>query len=369
MELRQLVDMMLDNDEFVAIVNNPLAQFGPKNRRYLGPSLLPEVRKTQNVYKETYIQYRSIIANAGTRYSPPQIKGNALIGSMTVELAESDIASDFTAQDYDTVLDLIAKLDGVTEISQVPPRAVTTLLRWVDITINRPLLEFNEYCRWQAIVDAEVQLRGDNNFSEDVLYSNPSGHRFAAGDSWSDDTYDPYDDIVAGYNKLIEKGYNVSRMITSNAVKMILLNNAKIKQRLGFLAIAGGSVVGLPGVASLDALNARLQSDGLPSIETYDLQYKTSTSTQYFLARDVFVMVATTDRDEDIDTGEDNVFTVTSTLGYVGIGRPANRATSGRATVVEYNDKKGAPVTAQGWQTSLPVITAPEAIVVITDID
>ena len=80
------------------------------------------------------------------------------------------------------------------------------------------------------------------------------------------------------------------------------------------------------------------------------------------------MIVATTGRDEEIDFGDAEPFMLPNTLGYTGIGRPANRTDSGRAVVVEYNDKKGAPVHGQAWQTSLPVITNPEAIYVITTI-
>jgi hypothetical protein len=367
MELRQLVDSMLDGDMFTRIVNNPMAQFGPKNRRYLGATLLPEENKL-NAYKETYIQYRSNVANAGTRYSPPQMKGNALTGSMFVELAESDIAAEFSSQDYDTIMDLIKALPDNTALGEVPPQAMTLMFRWAEQMLLTPLLEFNEMCRWQAIVSAQVQLRGDNGFAENVVYSNPAGHRVNAGGQWSNSSYDPYADIQAGVQKLQDKGYNVSRMIGGLPVVQMLLRNAKIQQRMGMISIASGGVTGMPMNVTLQKLNNLLAEDGLPVIEQYDLQYRTQTSTSYFLARNVFVMAATTGRDTEIDFGDTAPWMLPNTLGYTGIGRPANRPSSGRAVVIEYNDKKGAPVTGEAWQTSLPVITNPEAIFVVGNI-
>lgn len=367
MELRSLVEMVVADDVIGNLINNPMAQFGPKNRQYKGPTLLPERNVPQNAYMEEEIRFRTQMANAGTRYSPPQLKGNTLVGKMFVELAESDIAAEFTAQDYDTIIAILERVPEVTNLAQVPPQAMTTLLKWADTGIVRPLLEFNEKCRWQALEDAQVVLTGDNGFTETVSYSNPSGHRVNAGGTWSDNNYDPYPDIVAGVKKLKDKGYEVARFITSYTVLSKLLNNAKILQRLGILSIAGGIVVGLAGAATQEQLNQRLAADGMPPIETYDLQYNTQTGTQYFLSRDVFIMVSTTERDELIDRGDNDILSF-NTLGYTAIGRPANRQSQGRAYKIEYNDGKGSAVQGQGWQTSLPVVTSPEAVYVIGNI-
>lgn len=368
MELRQLVDQMLSGDMFTQIVNNPMAQFGPTNRRYLGATLLPEENKTSNAYKETYIQYRSNVANAGTRYSPPQMKGNSLIGSAFVELAESDIAAEFSSQDYDTIMDLIRALPDNTPLGNVPIQAMTLMIRWAEQMILSPLVEFNELCRWQAIVNAQVQLRGDNGFAENVAYSSPAGHRVNAGGQWTNTSYDPYADIQAGVTKLQDKGYNVSRMIAGLPVIQMLLRNPKIQSRMGMINIASGAVVGMPLTVTLRKLNNLLAEDGLPVIEQYDLQYRTQTGTGYFLPRNVFVMCATTGRDTEIDYGDAAPWMLPNTLGYTAIGRPANRPTPGRAVVIEYNDRKGAPVEGEAWQTSLPVITNPEGIFVINNI-
>lgn len=369
MELRQLVDNMVKDGVFLSIINNPLAQFGPRNRRYLGATLLPEETKPQNTYKETNIQYRTIVANAATRYSPPQPKGNAIVGSMTVELAESDIAADFTSQDYDTIMDLIMALPANVPLAKVPIQAMALMIRWADQMINAPLLEFNEKCRWEAIIAASVSLTGANGFSETVTYSDPANHRVAAGGTWSSNSYDPYADIIAGALKLQSKGYEVSRMITSTKVANILLANTNVQARMGIysglMKNVSGATVGLTLNPSLGKLNEVLAGDGLPQIEKYDLQYRTSTTTTRFVRDDVFIMCATTGRDVELDMGDVQPFMLPNTLGYVGIGRPANRATPGRAAVIEYNDGKGAPIMGQAWQTSLPVISNPEAIYVI----
>jgi hypothetical protein len=369
MEMRAILDQLVQRGEFVAMFNNPLAQFGPPTRQYIGATLLPEVTKPVNTFTESYIQYRSIVANAGTRYSQPQPKGNALLGKMLVELAESDTASEFDSQTYDALIDLISILPNNTTLSAVPPTVLASILGWVDMTLLRPLLEFNEMVRWQAIVDANVVLQGANNFTENVAYSNPAGHRFAATGVWGDDTFDPLTDVETAIQLLDSKGYKVSRIITSRNVRNILRKNLKIKQRLGLISLSDGIISGLPVNVTNENLNSFFESESLPAIELYDLQYRTSTTTQYFLKRDVMVICATTGRDVNLDLGDTAPFALPNTLGYTAIGRPANRPGSGRASKVEYNDGKGAPVMGQSWQTSLPVISNPEAIVVISDIE
>lgn len=368
MELRELIELMITDNVFIKILNNPLAQFGPRARNYLGANLLPEKIVPVNIFKEEYIMYRSNIANAGTRYSPPQLKGNNLVGEMLVELAESDIASEFSSADYDALLRILERLEAVSQLAQVPPEALASLIRFVDATINIPLVEFNEYMRWQAICNASVLLQGDGGFSETVQYSNPPGHRVVLGSQWSNPNYDPYPDIVAGYRLLTQLGYQISAQYCGLDVLMILLGNPKILQRLGYTAIISGNVIGQPGMASIDTLNMRLAQDHMPPIQTYDLQYRMQIGTQYFFPRGTFVQVCTTGRDMDIDRGDGAPFILPDVLGYLAVGRPANRNYPGRAVVVEYNDKKGAPMKCQGWQTSLPVIFNPEALYVISGI-
>src|SRR5678815_1848366 len=85
------------------IANNTLSQFGTRNRQRLGARILPVRNVPLNQYTEDQIRYRSPIANAGTRYSPVQLKGGALVGSFDVKLAEQDIGSQLTSRDFDAL--------------------------------------------------------------------------------------------------------------------------------------------------------------------------------------------------------------------------------------------------------------------------
>jgi hypothetical protein len=362
--IRALVEQLNRDSAFARITNNPAAQFGSGSRQYLGASLLPEVKKKANKYTENGIKYRTLVANDGTRYSPVQKKGGVIVGSFDVELGNSDIGSEFTGEEYDTLLDMLASAgQGVQS-----PEAIRQLLNWADTTINLPLKELNEKQRWEAIVDAEVIRKGDNKYEETVTLSNPTGHRISAADPWSDDDTDPYIEIMDMVDFLTGKGYFISRIFGGRTVSSKLSVNAKIRQRVGRISIASGTVTGLAGRASKAELDTLFSQDGLPPIEEYNLQYRTQDATGYFLKRDVLVFACTTGRDIELDFGDEEFIPMRDTLGYTGIGRPQGSTTQEVRTVITPYENKPMRIEGEGWQTSFPVITEPEAIGVIKDI-
>lgn len=356
-DLATLLAEMETQGHFVNISRNPLAQFGVPARRYLGAEILPEQTVEENAYREEAIRYQTIVANDGTRYSPVQMKGGELLGEFLVELGESDIGRELTAREYDA---LVRALNSNSDM-----QAIQRLLGWSDTVLNQALIEHNERQRWQAIVSALVQRRGDNNYEEDVLYSDPAGHRSNAGGAWSNDSYDPFDDIMAKAELLAGKGLTVSRIFAGLPVITILSNNAKVQARVGLPVInATGTIVVAQQRASHAAVNGALAANALPPIEQYDLQYRSQNGTGFFLARNVFVMVCTTGRDVNIDLGDEQRL-LPDTLGYMAIGRAAGQASPGRVIRVESFTNKPPRVEGEGWQTQIPVIMDPEAIGVI----
>ena len=359
-ELFTLIKNAMEDGTFATIAKNRAAQFGTPARNYLGATLLPERTVMKNMYREQGIRYRTIIANDGTRYSPAQKKKGELFGSMLVELGNSDIAREITAEEYDALIDYLNRNASMEAMAQV--------IDWVDVVLNRALLEKNEKQRWEAIVSASIVRQGDNGYTETVSYPNPSGHRVNAGGTWSSDAYDPFTDILAQADLMESKGFSVNRIIASRNVISILSGNDKVKARTGVATISSsGQIQATAGRASLDALNMALERDGLPAIERYDLQYRTQTGTGRFLASNVFVMIATTGRDETIDLGDSEEL-LTDTLGYLAVGRAAGQSAPGRVVRMEAFDNKPPRVEGEAWQTSLPVITEPEAISVIGSI-
>lgn len=355
-DLFTLVQQMIANGQFAALAGNPLAQFGPQ-RQYLGATILPERLVAENLYYEASIRYRTVIANDGTRYSPAQKKASGeLVGEFLVELGDQDIARELSGRDYDALLKLLASTASVA--------AVDFMVGWTDRTVNQALIEKTELQRWQALVGASVVRVGDNGYTETVSYPNPAGHRAAAGGAWTSDAYDPYADISAMADLLADKGYTLSRIITSRAVVSILARNAKIQERVAPVRVlAASNVFGRVGAQEI---NGAFQADNLPPIETYDLLYRDQVGSARFLPAGTMVFIADTGIDGSLDLGDAARFLPNQgTLGYTAIGRAVGQTAPGRVIRAEVKQDKPPRVEAEGWMTSLPVVTEPEGVAVI----
>lgn len=361
-ELKSLINRMMEDGTFATITRNPLAQFGSGARVYLGASVLPYREVPENAYRESNIRYRTVIANDGTRYSPAQKKGgSSSVGEMLVELGYSDIASEFTGRDYDLLQGMLRNA-GEEE-------ARLRISQWLDVAVVRALQELDEKKRWDAIVTGTVTRSGQNGYTEEITYPNPAGHRAAAGGAWTSDEYDPFDDILAMTNLLDSKGYRVTRIITSSAVVNKLAGNSKVQQRSGSLQVsASGTIEVLSGFGTRNAVANSMSASGLPVIETYDLTYEAEDGVRTkFLPADSMVFLSETGQEETI-TFEQGTKVVPDILGYVAQGRAAGQATPGPVMHVEQFNDKPPRIEAQAWQASLPVITEPEALAVITGI-
>ncbi len=348
---------------FDRLINDPSVQFGPPARPYIGATLLPERLVTENRYTETGLRFTTVIANDGARYAPAQRKeGGELVGTFDVALGDQDIAREFTGRDYDGFLEFLNR--GGNSSMDAAGRMLGV---FVDTGITRALVELTEKHRWDALVNASIVRLGDNGYAETVSYPNPTNHRAAVGGTWSSDAYDPYTDMIAMVDLLRTKGYTVSRIITSTKVLNILLGNDKVKDRWSAnRTIIGGSVA-FRGRMSQAELNGGLQSDGLPTIETYDNTYRTTTSTARFLPDTVMVMVSTTGRDESIGWANGDRY-LPDTLGYTAIGRATGQQGPGRVVKAFPHEDKPPRVVFEGWQTSLPVLMDPESVTCLTGI-
>jgi hypothetical protein len=362
MDLITLLNKLNADGVFGTLARNSFAQFGTPVRRYVGAEILPERLTSENAYREDLIRYRTVIANDAPRYSPPVKKGGAdFLGSFLVETGTQDILAELTGREFDALV-AAANRGDAESVAQ-------TITNWVDLRVNRALIEKTEVQRWQALVDAQVVRVGANGYTETISYSDPAGHRSAEGGSWANDAYDPMDDIIAKHELLASKGYRTSRIITSTAVVSALAKNAKISARTGTLQVVGGSLVSAGGFATINSINQMLQSNGLPVIETYDATYRTEDGTMNkFLAEDAMVFVAEGGLDPQTFQFEDETRVVSNPLGYTAIGRGAGQQEPGRVINVEVKTNKPPRVEAEGWQESLPVITEVEAVAVINDI-
>ncbi len=361
-DLKTIIDQLGSDGTFALIGGNPFAQFGAGTRRYVGAEILPERLTNENAYREALIRYRTVIANDAPRFSPAQKKGGAdSIGDMLVELGTQDIAVELTGREYDALVQNANRGNAES--------VATTIAQWVDLRVNRALIEKTEVQRFQALVDAKVVRVGQNGYSEDVVYPNPTGHRVASAGDWNSDAYDPMDDIIAMHELLAGKGYKTSRILTSTKVVSAMARNAKISSRTGTLQVVGGSLVSAGGFATVNSINQMLQSNGLPVLETYDATYRDERGAMFrFLPVGAMLFVAEGGQDPATFTFENETRVVSNPLGYTAIGRGAGRQEAGRVIGVEAFTNKPPRIQAEGYQESLPVITEPEAIAVISGI-
>lgn len=363
---------------FDKVMLNNLSQLGSLSllnmgREMLGAKYLPDETRKKNEYREQSVRYRAVIATDGTPYTPPQLVKGALVGSMKVEFGHHDIKVEMDASQIEALEDLIEMTAESRGEAAAELMAQQQLLDWVDTSVNLSLQMKKELQRWQAIVDASVSRAFPGGITESIAFPNPTGHRFNAAGQWSSDAYDPFDDLMTACNRLWSLGFNIDAMITSTNVVSLLALNEKVRTRAGYLSTSGGSVLPVSisgyGLADVNAAVRRSSSgsQSMPDITTYDLQYPTQTGTQYFLPRNCMVLIGSTGENRQLLVDE-RIFPLYNTLGYYGIGRVEGYKRSGPIVHIDTYDKKPVSIVGEGYMTGFPVITNPEAIVVIKNI-
>lgn len=398
MTLIELLQKLRDDGEYEKLRVDVMAQFGTENNPYLGASLLPEVTKQYNAYTEQQVRYMTVVANAGSSYSPAQVNtGGRIFGEFNVNFGNTNVADNLTANEYDMLMQMIMlSTEGGNDNATL--QAAAQVMRFLDRSIREPLLMLNEVYRWQAIIDGTVKRRGSNGYSEDVVYPMPSGHRVTvpggtvanpAGWFETDGSYDPFQDFFTAQRFLAAKGYRISRIISNFTAAHTFMRNSNVVNRLGGTTIVstGGALTRTLSSVSMNAVQAELQSNQLPEWQIYDrtFNYRNPSSTKEnqievgrYLDRVVggvkthpVVLVCQTGRDmSSIDFGDRSTLPnggieLADTLGYYGIGKVKGQPTSGRHFFEEVTQKHPGGLYAEGIQEGLPVITEPEAIYVI----
>jgi hypothetical protein len=361
-DIGTLVNQMTQNGTIARIARNRLAQFGTRTRRLIGAEVLPAQDTEENSYTDDTVKYRTVIANAGTRYSPVQLKQGVLSGSVDVKCFDTDIGSELTSRDYEALMRYLNRNQTM--------EATASVTNFLDTTVNQALEELREVYRWQAIEKALVQRRGHNGYSEDIPYSNPSGARAVAAAAWSG-AADPMTDVFNRVQYLSDKGFAVSRIISTRKVIGIMGLNANMRTRSGKVTVnVGGGLVVQGGRASASEINAIFSAEGLPQIELYDLLYRTQTGSLRFISDNVMIFLGTTGRDVSLDLGDAStpVEILPDTLGYTAVGKATGQPTPGRVIQARFKDDRPPRVEAQGWEAIAPVLIEPEAIATITGI-
>jgi Phage major capsid protein E len=412
--LASIIQSMREQGIPETITRNTLAQFGDKARAYLGATIFPEKTVPQNSYREEQMRFRTIIAPDSSRYGSVQRRGADLYASFLVELANSNIGADITAADYEALLRMSQ--------SNLTMEAIVRMTNWMDIRINRALIENNERMRWEFLVSGRVTRTGDGGYREIVDYGVPLNQRisFAPGGSstvpmflrsdgttvgidaspsfggggsttvptyngvsvpktaangWLDPAVDVFDQISWAAQIMIDAGYTPGRMITTRNVISNLTRNATIKARGGVAVVKNGSIVTGTSRVTAASINSMLQDDGLPPFETYELMYRTNLGTRRFFPNGYVIMLANTGREVDLDFPDvapllqqldlfgDNA--MRNVLGYTAIGTTTGETAPGRKALMKHIDNLPPAIYAEGWQTSLIVPQEMQAFILL----
>lgn len=371
LSLGELLDELKVTGQLADLINDPAAQFGTGDIEYEGPKVMPEVLKEENMYKETQIKYRSFLAHAGSYYSPAQMSPTGeLVGTFNVELGKTDQADQLTAEDYKKLMALLNRKQS--------REALIAGLNWMDTHILRPHLDLNEKYRWDAIVDGVIRRVGSNGYLEVVDYPNPAGHRpapIASGTvsnpaGWYDQTgaYDPFDDILAVLDLMDKAGYKCNRILTGGRKLLsVLAKNPVARERTSQITINDSGVIAAkPGRATTGQLNAYLEDEGAPPIEIYRKTYHTrADGEKTFIPDNALVFLASTGLTQPVDLGSRGVLELENTLGYFGIGTPADSYQPGRVVNTEVKTLYPGGFYAEGVQIGLPVLLHPQGIAVL----
>lgn len=397
--LASIIQSMREQGIPETVTRNTLAQFGDKARAYLGATIFPERNVPQNSYREEQMRFRTIIAPDSSRYGSVQRRGADLYASFLVELANSNIGADIAAADYEALMRMSQ--------SNLTMEATVRLTNWMDIRINRALIENNERMRWEFLVSGVVTRTGDNGYREIVNYGVPQTQRIdfsvaapawmppggspvAIGASyngvavpaslaggWSatgPNAPDPFDQLQFAAQILTDAGYTPGRMITTRNVISVMTRNDKVKAR-GGVAVVSDVPVGTPSRGraivqsslrvSREAINGMLEDDGLPPFETYDLMYRTNLGVRRFLPNGYVIMIANTERDVNLDfpdvgplINQLDLFEGDRTgniMGYTAVGTTTGEVAPGRKILMKHIDNLPPAIYAEGWQTSLIV--------------
>lgn len=364
-----LIKDLEDKSAFKISANDPTLQFENGGQNLLFATVLPERTVTENIFRQWDIQYKTMIANDATRYSPPQIKNSMLLGSVQVELAEQDAAGAMDMQYYEHFLKTLDRGNSM--------EAAFQLLRFFENTVARPLAILRERHRVDAICKGFIERRGANNFYEMVHFPKPAGHRVtvpsgtsAVKAGWYDPNHDIVGTLKAMKKMLLKKGYRITRIITTEEIIAECLIPNKAIRAYGLMTVTapgGNQGFELQTTPEAQALSSAFRAIGIPVPVTYDAGYSDQLGYHVFM-KEKFVILCQTGRTQTVrlDDSEDPLLSLPNTLGYTAIGVATGQLTPGVQYRIEANQGKDANIYAEGWMTSFPIIQDPESYAVIT---
>lgn len=358
-DLATFINDQVDSGAVASFVNDARSQFrinmpDGSVTNYLGARLLPVVLQTDNIVEDGGIDWIAPIGVDGTLYSRVPLRQAMEGQSALYRLGVNDAGAQLTPKDYDFIVQAVRKgnIPGAQEV----------LRNFLLVAAIKPLNDIIEKQRWQAIVDAQIIRRGDNDYREVVGYENPTGHRVtiasgttAAPTGWYDSAHDPFTDIQA----IADSMGTVTHIVTSRRIVSALAAHPMVKNRVGLTTFtASGDLTTLAGRATVDAINGTLQADGLPPITVYEGFYNDEYGNRKrFLRDDAFVMLNASAIEPEATIDANPNYIRPGSLGFVGMGINAGQTQPGRNVYLSVNANTKAPsLRGEGTQRSLPII-------------
>ena len=367
---------------FDRLALTPLAQFGAESQTLLGATILPEQIVESNAFEETQIRYRTLPALDNNRYSPTQKQANShLIGQFRVDLGHTDTRKDLTGKEYEDLTKLLMRGGD--------KQAIANAIGWTDRELLRPHVLKNGVQRWQALLLANVTRTTVDGSMEAISYYRPADHivtvpggTTGSPQGWHLSTYDPFDDIEAGVEKLQGLGYETTRIVASPYLSRVLRQNPQVIQRTSFVTVnASGQIQGSTNRVGENVLDQVFTDEGYPAITRYNAGYESTTGFKRYIdvedGYDYMLLIGSSQRNYDMASDyvgatalnisgyTDGAIVINNTLGYYAVGKNAGKPDSGRSIHTWMQDRKPVGMGGESYQTGLPVITEPQAYYVI----
>ncbi|MFS0718860.1 major capsid protein [Arthrobacter sp. 1P04PC] len=122
-----------------------------------------------------------------------------------------------------------------------------------------------EVARGQALTEGKVTL-SENGLTLEADFGRKATHTQTAATKWNVDGSNPIDDLLAWQKVYVAtNGVRPGATLTSQDVQSSLMRNASIRS----MTLPAGST---QQIVTIDAINALLQSFGLPPLSTYEAQ-------------------------------------------------------------------------------------------------
>lgn len=161
--------------------------------------------------------------------------------------------------------------------TQEETQAINQIYNDVDNMVNSVRTRI-EAMRMEAITTGKLNIN-ENGVKTLIDYGTPKAQQSTT--NWTAEDVKILDDIYNWTDKVVQNtGFTPTRALTSKSVLNILLTNTAIRK-----AILG---VNSDRIITKDMLNQLLASMGLPSIATYDAQYRTQNINGTYSAKRYF---------------------------------------------------------------------------------